>query len=94
MRSAALTSWADHFDGTLEDVFELQDRVAISVAGIIEPALQGAEMRWSAQQRPTDDLTAYDLYLRALTPIRSGEVSRESYVKSTMPARTATRHCD
>ena len=25
--------WADHFDGTLEDVFELQDRVAISVAG-------------------------------------------------------------
>jgi TolB-like protein/class 3 adenylate cyclase len=74
--------WADHFDGTLEDVFELQDRVAISVAGIIEPALQGAEMRWSAQQRPTDDLTAYDLYLRALAPIRSGEVSRESYVKA------------
>ena len=74
--------WADHFDGTLEDVFELQDRVAISVAGIIEPALQGAEMRWSAQQRPTDNLTAYDLYLRALTPIRSGEVSRESYVKA------------
>jgi TolB-like protein/class 3 adenylate cyclase len=74
--------WADHFDGTLEDVFELQDRVAISVAGIIEPAVQGAEMRWSAQQRPTDDLTAYDLYLRALTPIRSGEVNRESYVKA------------
>jgi TolB-like protein/class 3 adenylate cyclase len=74
--------WADHFDGTLEDVFELQDRVAISVAGIIEPALQGAEMRWSAQQRPTDNLTAYDFYLRALTPIRSGEVSRESYVKA------------
>ncbi|WMT79087.1 adenylate/guanylate cyclase domain-containing protein [Bradyrhizobium sp. Ash2021] len=74
--------WADHFDGTLEDVFELQDRVAVSVAGIIEPALQGAEMRWSAQQRPTDDLTAYDLYLRALAPIRSGEVSRESYVKA------------
>jgi adenylate cyclase len=74
--------WADHFDGTLEDVFELQDRVAISVAGIIEPALQGAEMRWSAQQRPTDDPTAYDLYLRALTPIRSGEVNRESYAKT------------
>jgi TolB-like protein/class 3 adenylate cyclase len=74
--------WADHFDGTLEDVFELQDRVAISVAGIIEPALQGAEMRWSDQQRPTDDLTAYDLYLRALTPIRSGEVNRESLVKA------------
>jgi TolB-like protein len=57
--------WADRFDGSLEDVFELQDRVAVSVAGVIEPALQAAEMRRSAA-RPTTDLTAYDLYLRAL----------------------------
>ena len=58
--------WADRFDGALEDVFELQDKVASSVAGVIEPALQGAEMGRSAQ-RPTNDLTAYDLYLRALS---------------------------
>jgi TolB-like protein/class 3 adenylate cyclase len=70
--------WADRFDGALEDVFELQDNVASNVAGVIEPALMGAEMSRSAQ-RPTNDLTAYDLYLRALTPIRSGEVGRESY---------------
>jgi tetratricopeptide (TPR) repeat protein len=57
--------WADRFDGSLEDVFELQDRVALSVAGVIEPALQAAEMRRSAG-RSTIDLTAYDLYLRAL----------------------------
>jgi adenylate cyclase len=57
--------WADRFDGSLEDVFELQARVAVSVAGVIEPALQAAEMRRSAA-RPTTDLTAYDLYLRAL----------------------------
>jgi TolB-like protein/class 3 adenylate cyclase len=57
--------WADRFDGSLEDVFDLQDEVAISVAGVIEPALQAAEGRRSAG-RPTDDLTAYDLYLRAL----------------------------
>src|SRR5260370_37649216 len=56
--------WADHFDGPIEDVFELQDSVALSVAGVIEPTLQAAEMLLSAQ-RPTDDLTAYDLYLRA-----------------------------
>jgi len=55
--------WADRFDGSLEDVFELQDQVATSVAGIIEPALQAAEVRRSAD-RPTTDLTAYDLYLR------------------------------
>jgi len=56
--------WADRFDGSLEDVFELQEQVAISVAGVIEPALQAAETARSAS-RPTSDLTAYDLYLRA-----------------------------
>ena len=57
--------WADRFDGLIEDVFELQDKVAVSVAGVIEPALQAAEMRRSAA-RPTTDLGVYDLYLRAL----------------------------
>jgi adenylate cyclase len=56
--------WADRFDGLLEDIFELQDRVASTVAGVIEPALQAAETARSAD-RPTSDLTAYDLYLRA-----------------------------
>jgi TolB-like protein/class 3 adenylate cyclase/tetratricopeptide (TPR) repeat protein len=56
--------WAEHFDGSLEDVFELQDKVASSVAGVIEPTLEAAETRRSAE-RPTTDLTAYDLYLRA-----------------------------
>jgi adenylate cyclase len=56
--------WADRFDGSSEDVFDLQDQVASSVAGVIEPALQAAETVRSAK-RPTTDLTAYDLYLRA-----------------------------
>jgi TolB-like protein len=56
--------WADRFDGSLEDVFDLQDKVASSVAGVIEPTLQTAETARSAH-RPTNDLTAYDLYLRA-----------------------------
>jgi TolB-like protein len=56
--------WAERFDGSLEDVFDLQDKVASNVAGVIEPALQAAEAARSAD-RPTNDLTAYDLYLRA-----------------------------
>jgi len=61
--------WADRFDGSLEDVFELQDDVAVSVAGIIEPALLAAEGHRSAK-RPTSDLTAYDLYFtRARGPL-------------------------
>jgi adenylate cyclase len=71
--------WADRFDGSLEDIFELQDKVAIAVAGIIEPALQAAEIRRSIA-RPTNDLTAYDLYLRAIAPIRSGEREKERYL--------------
>jgi adenylate cyclase len=56
--------WADRFDGSLDDVFELQDTVASSVAGIIEPELQAVEAARSSI-RPTEDQTAYDLYLRA-----------------------------
>ena len=58
--------WADRFDGALDDIFELQDKIAISVAGVIEPTLMAAEIRRSSE-RPTSDLTAYDLYLRALS---------------------------
>jgi len=60
--------WADRFDGALEDIFDFQDRVAVSVAGVIEPTLQAAETRRTAA-RPTTDLTAYDLYLRALAAL-------------------------
>jgi pentatricopeptide repeat protein len=64
--------WADRFDGSLDDIFDLQDKVATSIAGVIEPALQAAEIRLSVE-RPTSDLTAYDLYLRALSVASSHE---------------------
>jgi adenylate cyclase len=67
--------WADRFDGSLEEVFELQDNVASSVAGVIESAVQVAEIRRSAE-RPTGDLTAYDLYLRALPDCLSWDDER------------------
>jgi adenylate cyclase len=62
--------WADRFDGSLEDVFDLQDKIASSVAGVIEPTLQAAETARSAR-RPTSDLTAYDSYLRAFAMVMS-----------------------
>ena len=61
--------WAEKFDGPIDDVFELQDKVASSVAGIIDPVLLDTEIR-RALRRPTADLTSYDLYLRALPLIR------------------------
>jgi len=49
--------------------------VAISVAGVIEPTLQAAEIR-RASERPTRDLTAYDLYLRSFPHVFSFEKER------------------
>jgi adenylate cyclase len=57
--------WSDRFDGTLDDIFELQDQVASNVAGAIEPKLRRSEIE-RASRKPTANLTAYDLYLRAL----------------------------
>ena len=61
--------WAHRFDGDLGDVFELQDQVAASVAGVIEPTLQAAEVERARHKRP-GNLDAYDLYLRALPELR------------------------
>ena len=57
--------WADRFDGDLEDVFELQDKITGSVVGAIEPTLRKAEIE-RVRRRPVENLDAYDLYLRAL----------------------------
>jgi adenylate cyclase len=57
--------WTDRFDGSLEDVFDLQDKVAVSVAGVIEPTLRQAEIERARRKRP-ERLDAYDLFLRAL----------------------------
>ena len=57
--------WADRFDGALDDIFDLQDRVAASVVGAIEPRLRLSEIE-RASRKPTASLGAYDLYLRAL----------------------------
>ncbi len=57
--------WADRFDGDLEDIFDLQDRITETVVGAIEPRLRKAEIERSRRKRP-ENLDAYDLYLRAL----------------------------
>jgi TolB-like protein/DNA-binding winged helix-turn-helix (wHTH) protein len=57
--------WAEHIDGTLDDIFELQDQVASSVAGAIEPRLRLSEIE-RAIRKLTESLDAYDMYLRAL----------------------------
>lgn len=57
--------WADKFDGSPEDVFDLQDQVTTSVVGLIAPAVERAEIE-RANRKPTDKLDSYDLYLRGM----------------------------
>jgi TolB-like protein len=57
--------WANRFDGALEDVFDLQDKITESVVGAIEPTLRKVEIE-RARRKPAENLDAYDLYLRAL----------------------------
>jgi TolB-like protein len=60
--------WADRFDGELEDVFDLQDRVTASVVGAIAPKLEKAEIERS-RRKPTENLDAYDYYLRGMAAL-------------------------
>jgi adenylate cyclase len=57
--------WAGKFEGALEDVFDLQDRMTESIVGAIEPSVRRAEIERARRKRP-DKLDSYDLYLRAL----------------------------
>jgi TolB-like protein/class 3 adenylate cyclase len=57
--------WADRFDGALDDIFGLQDRVTASVVGAIAPKLEQVEIN-RATRKPTESLDAYDYYLRGI----------------------------
>ena len=76
--------WADRFEGGLEDIFDLQDRVTMSVVGAIAPKLQQAEID-RAKRKPTGSLDAYDYFLRGMasfyqwTKQDNGEALRHFY---------------
>jgi TolB-like protein/class 3 adenylate cyclase len=57
--------WADHFDGDLQDIFNLQDQITARVAGAIGPKIEENEIHRSVH-KPTESLDAYDCYLRGL----------------------------
>ena len=71
--------WADHFDGGLDDIFDLQDRVTASVVGAIAPKLEQAEIERS-KRKPTDSLDAYDYFLRGMSNvyIRTNEANSKA----------------
>jgi len=78
--------WADRYDSTLEDIFDLQDRVTMSVISAIAPQLERAEIA-RAQRKPTESLQAYDYYLRALAS--TNRFTREANIEALKLTQTA-----
>ena len=84
------TLWADRFDGSLEDVFDLQDRIADQIAGLLEPQLQRSEIERATQAHPKN-LDAYSLYLRALALV-SAHMPHEA--EQALPLLDQALHLD
>ncbi len=57
--------WARNFDGSVADIFDVQDQITASVAAHVAPRIEQAEIERS-RRKPPDNLDAYDFYLRAL----------------------------
>ena len=67
--------WTERFDRPLDDIFALQDEIALNVVGAIEPSLRRAEIERVKRKRP-DSLDAYDLVLQAQSDVYSGMPER------------------
>jgi TolB-like protein len=59
------TLWAEQYDRQLEDVFAVQSDVALRIADALQATLSPGE-RTQVERAPTDNVAAYQLYLRAL----------------------------
>jgi TolB-like protein len=70
------TLWADRFDSAVEDIFDLQERVATGVVAAIAPKLEQAEIN-RARHKPTESLDAYDHYLRGLATVYQSPSDRK-----------------
>ena len=61
--------WNERFEGSIHDIFAMQDRVATQVSAMIAPTLRSREVE-RTRRKPTENLSAYDLFLRAIPPHR------------------------
>lgn len=71
--------WASHFDGSSDDLFALQDQIAMRVVATIAPQVREAELRRALRKRP-ESLEAYDCALRALAQIY--QLNREDFAEA------------
>jgi adenylate cyclase len=80
--------WADRFDGGIEDIFDLQDRITEQVAGALQPSIRIAEIERSRRKRP-QDLGAYDYAMRAMPHVWALEKEESSKALELLDKATA-----
>ena len=78
--------WAERYERDLSDIFALQDEITQKVVAAIAPSLRALEIR-RAQAKPTENLHAYDFFLRALPEIH--EQTEESAKRAEALLRKA-----
>jgi TolB-like protein len=69
--TTGLNVWSERCEGSLNDVLAVQDEIAFSIVGALIPQLERAEIE-RAQRKPTENLDAYDYYLRGTTDFHQG----------------------
>jgi len=64
--------WGDRFDGEIEDIFDVQDRMTEAIVGAIQPSIRSSEIARARRKRP-DSLDAYDCVMRAFPIVWSND---------------------
>ncbi len=72
--------WSERFQDQVDNLFALQERLTTKVAAMIAPALMSVEIE-RATHKPTENLTAFDLYLRALPRFRSSRAENDEALR-------------
>jgi serine/threonine-protein kinase len=75
--------WAERYDRPLDDVFAIQSDIAQAIAGQLQAKLS-PQTKSAIEERPTKDLTAYDLYLRAKLLVRNPVIDSNRYVEALL----------
>ena len=84
--------WAEQYDRKLEDIFALQSELAQTIAAQLKATLSTGE-KAEIWRQPTQDLQAYDLYLRARAALRGegGVIPRENWNVAVDSSRQGDR---
>jgi TolB-like protein len=72
--------WSERLDGDLQQIFELQDEIAMQLSARVAPTLRSIEIE-RVRRKPTSNLSAYDLFLRALPPRRDNRAQNEESLR-------------